>query len=209
MAINEENCVELKHGKYLGFGKLIDIDSYILEDGENLKIKYRLHIEDLDGNIFVYSHNGGKPKSAVYKMINSYFYYKFDDNKNTYALYGKLSHANINNFVEQRSKLIRVSDAAVVMSILGAALVFIVGFISYIMNPPLYQVLLVMSSLLVLMIAPYSYERYLVSVHNKSVLRSRDDLHKSIIEWVERTEDTFEKKVLNIVEPSELEMVTR
>ncbi|EDY5734544.1 hypothetical protein GQ105_003383 [Salmonella enterica] len=68
---NISNGIELRYMKRLIYGKLIDIDSYMLENGEDIKMKYNLHIGDLDDNVVSYTHQGGKPEQYVYNMIDN------------------------------------------------------------------------------------------------------------------------------------------
>ena len=58
------NIFTLEDGCYIGFGILKDIDSYILEDGENLKIKYNVHIQNEDNETTSFYHKGGKPDAS-------------------------------------------------------------------------------------------------------------------------------------------------
>jgi len=72
------NMIEMDDdGKeYLSCGKIINIENYILEVGEDLKSKYDIYIEDWDGEVNKYSIN--KPSQEIYDLKGQYIYYIFD-----------------------------------------------------------------------------------------------------------------------------------
>lgn len=54
----------LNNGYHIGFGTLKDIDSYMIETEENLKIKYNVYIEDENRDTHYFYHKGGKPSGT-------------------------------------------------------------------------------------------------------------------------------------------------
>ena len=72
------NMIEMddESNEYLSCGKITNIENYILEVGEDLKSKYNIYIENLDGEVNKYSIN--KPSKEIYDLKGQYIYYIFD-----------------------------------------------------------------------------------------------------------------------------------
>lgn len=94
----------LDDSSYIGFGTLKDIDSYILEDGENLKIKYNVHIENEDHKITSFYHEGGKPDTSIYDNIGKKMFFIVDKNGSITYLSNILTNTKIKKITEENLK---------------------------------------------------------------------------------------------------------
>lgn len=98
------NIFTLEDGSYIGYGILKDIDSYILEDGENLKIKYNVHIQNEDNETTSFYHKGGKPDASIYENIGKKMFFIVDKSGSIKYLSDILTNTKMKSITKENLK---------------------------------------------------------------------------------------------------------
>lgn len=172
----------LNNGYHIGFGTLKDIDSYMIETEENLKIKYNVYIEDENRDTHYFYHKGGKPSESIYNSLNKKMFFIVNENDEIEYISDLITNKNINeiikNIVSEEKEYWPIKLGAL-MSMFLLFFMFdnssLIGYISCIL-------------LGIFFIASYLFTMFLGYTNKKQIEKERECLKKDLKEWIDNKE---------------------
>lgn len=175
---------DLDDDSYLGFGTLNNIDSYILENRENLTIKYNVYIEDEEGNIKSFYHKGGKPAKYICDSINKKMFFIVNKNNEIEYITDLITNKKINDIIKDWSfKNQPDFDTIKIIMLMIMFTIFLMADILFLKNDISTKQLIINISLSMLPVLSYSCIKIIEFKQRRIIRKESERLKKEIKEW--------------------------
>lgn len=185
----DNTIFSLKNGSHIGFGMLKDIDSYMLEEGENLKIKYNIYIEDENRDIHYFYHKGGKPSESIYNSVNKKMFFIINKNNEIEYISDLITNKKINDLIKEwYLKNQPDFDAIKMMMFMLMFIIFFMADILFLRDGISTKELVINISLSMLPVLSYSYIKIIEFKQRREVKKESEDLKKELKEWIDKNE---------------------
>ena len=179
----------LKNGSHIGFGTLIDIDSYMLEEGEDLKIKYNIYIEDKNRDRHSFYHKGGKPSESIYNSLNKKMFFIINKNNEIEYISDLITNKKINYLIKEwYLKNQPDFDAIKMMMFMLMFIIFFMADILFLRDGISKKELVINISLSMLPVLSYSYIKIIEFKQKRKVKKESEALKKELKEWIDKNE---------------------
>lgn len=186
----DDTIFSLKDGSHIGFGMLKDIDSYMLEEGENLKIKYNIYIEDENRDTHSFYHKGGKPSESIYNSLNKKMFFIVNKNNEIEYISDLITNKKINYLIKEwYLKNEPDFDAIKMMMFMLMFMIFFMSDILFLKDGISTKQLIINISLSMLPVLSYSYIKIIEFKQRRELKKESEDLKKGLKDWINNKEN--------------------
>lgn len=185
----DNTIFSLKNGSHIGFGTLTDINSYMLEAGEDLKIKYNIYMEDENSNITSFYHKGGKPSESIYNSLNKKMFFIVNKNNEIEYISDLITNKKINDLIKEwYLKNEPDFDTIKIIMLMLIFITFFMGDLLFLKNGISNNQLIINTSLFMVPVISYSYIKIIEFKKRKEIKKESDYLKKELKEWIDNKE---------------------
>lgn len=185
----DNTIFSLNNGSHIGFGTLIDIDSYMLEAGEDLKIKYNIYIEDENRDIHSFYHKGGKPSESIYNSLNKKMFFIVNKNNEIEYISDLITNKKINYLIKEwYLKNEPDFDTIKIIMLMLIFIAFFMGDLLFLKNGISNKQLIINTSLFIIPVISYAYIKIIEFKKRKEIRKESDYLKKELKEWIDNKE---------------------
>lgn len=185
----DNTIFSLKNGSHIGFGTLTDIDSYMLEAGEDLKIKYNIYIEDENRDTHSFYHKGGKPSESIYNSLNKKMFFIVNKNNEIEYISDLITNKKINDLIKEwYLKNEPDFDTIKIIMLMLIFITFFMGDLLFLKNGISNNQLIINTSLFMVPVISYSYIKIIEFKKRKEIKKESDYLKKELKEWIDNKE---------------------